>query len=317
MTGPSSVSLAVPTRNGARTLERCLESATSQGDDVAVYLFDNASTDASRDIASRYIPGGRIRGTAVNMGAVNNFRRAFDETDGEYFLWLADDDWLGPGFVSGALPVLEADEKATAALPTVTMVDLEGAVLDVQEPNEALTSESTLRRLLGFLDQARWSETYALYRRDRLAAAMPMADCYGGDVVLTWRVLLRGYFCTSPQSVLYYAVDPAKTPAELAETTAAPGRPQQLQWAKARLWRRLWSETGSADVPPAVRRSARAALLLVLPRRTARGHLAEDVREQITRVLPRPGPRRFAQRAVTFLLLPGSFVRAIRNRIRR
>jgi hypothetical protein len=129
--------------------------------------------------------------------------------------------------------------------------------------------------------------------------------------------LPKGSVSTSPESVLYYAVDPAKTPAELAESTAAPGRPQQLRWAKVRLWRRLWAEAGSDDVPRHIRRSARAALLLVLPRRTARGHLAEDLRGWLTSVLRHPAALRNAQRSVTYLLLPRLLLRALRRRIRR
>jgi hypothetical protein len=146
---------------------------------------------------------------------------------------------------------------------------------------------------------------------------MPMADCYGGDVVLTWRLLLHGRFCTAPCSVLYYTVDVDKTPAVLAETTAAPQRPQQLDWAKVRLWRRLWSETRRDDVPRHAARAGRTALILVLVRRTARGHLLEDLHHLIHHSVPNPRLRLGAQRLVAAVLLPGLAVRAVRGRLGR
>lgn len=43
-----------------------------------------------------------------NIGAEANFRAVLAFATGEYFLWLADDDWLEPNYVSACVAFLEA-----------------------------------------------------------------------------------------------------------------------------------------------------------------------------------------------------------------
>ena len=45
-----------------------------------------------------------------NLGHAGNYQVVLEAAEGEYFMWLADDDWLDPGYVARCLAVL-AEER--------------------------------------------------------------------------------------------------------------------------------------------------------------------------------------------------------------
>lgn len=68
-----SLSVVVPTRNAARTLDRCLASVRAQrGAEVELIVVDNGSTDATPDVARRHadrvITAGPERSAQRNLG---------------------------------------------------------------------------------------------------------------------------------------------------------------------------------------------------------------------------------------------------------
>jgi glycosyltransferase involved in cell wall biosynthesis len=122
-----TVSVAVPVYNGERYLAEALNSVTRQSmppDETLV--FDNCSTDRSREIAVGIVTEHAVRTATENLGAVMNFNRAVRECSGEYFAWLAADDRLNPLFVERTVAALEAAPQAPACLPAIQFIDPEG-----------------------------------------------------------------------------------------------------------------------------------------------------------------------------------------------
>lgn len=96
------VSVVVPTRNSARTLERCLRSIREQAAvEIELLVVDNDSHDATVAIARRYadtlLRAGPERSAQRNAGA----RAAC----GEYLLFVDSDMLLEPGVVGDCLRV--------------------------------------------------------------------------------------------------------------------------------------------------------------------------------------------------------------------
>lgn len=56
---------------------------------------------ATRDTRIKYYRN------ASNIGAAANFEAALRHADAEYFMWLADDDWIDPNYVDRCLKYLE------------------------------------------------------------------------------------------------------------------------------------------------------------------------------------------------------------------
>lgn len=113
------VSICVTTFNRSAGLRHAVESVLSQDhEDLEVIICDNASTDDTAETAAvlcrkdsrvRYI---RHR---ENIGAVRNFMSGLPHCGGEYFMWLADDDWLGEGYLSTCARFLDQHPEHVGA----------------------------------------------------------------------------------------------------------------------------------------------------------------------------------------------------------
>jgi glycosyltransferase involved in cell wall biosynthesis len=105
-----TVSVCVPTYNGAAFLEETLESVLGQTyEDFELVVVDDASTDATLDIA-RSLADERIR-VVVNderIGASANFARAVSLARGTYVKLLCQDDTLYPECLGRQVAAMEA-----------------------------------------------------------------------------------------------------------------------------------------------------------------------------------------------------------------
>ena len=106
------LTIGVPIHNGEATLDRCLGSITAYAPEgVEVLMSDNASTDRTEAICREYAstnPAFRYVRQARNIGSMANFKFLLGEARTPYFMWLADDDWLGDEFVDRALAFMES-----------------------------------------------------------------------------------------------------------------------------------------------------------------------------------------------------------------
>ncbi len=116
-TGGSLVSVIVPTRNSARTLEACLESIRSQiHRPIELVVIDNGSTDETFQIASRLADivesFGPERSAQRNRGA----RLA----RGDYVLFIDSDMTLTPEVVTGCLDAVRLSGAPAAIIPELS-----------------------------------------------------------------------------------------------------------------------------------------------------------------------------------------------------
>jgi glycosyltransferase involved in cell wall biosynthesis len=102
-----SVSICIPTYNGALYLAECIESALAQSfADIEILLVDDSSTDDSLAIAHNYaLRDKRIRvfQNDVNLGLVANWNRSVTLAEGEWIKFLHQDDRLEPNCVERML----------------------------------------------------------------------------------------------------------------------------------------------------------------------------------------------------------------------
>ncbi|MDH3318983.1 MAG: glycosyltransferase [Betaproteobacteria bacterium] len=108
-----AVSVIVGVRNGAATLQRCIDSIVAQ--DFAAretIVFDGASTDATREIAERNLRGGRIDFVVSepDRGVYDAWNKAVRRSRGRWISFLGCDDHFHD---TGSLRALvEAGEAA-------------------------------------------------------------------------------------------------------------------------------------------------------------------------------------------------------------
>ncbi len=108
MTPPVSVGL--PVYNGERYLRKALDSLLQQDfTDFELVISDNDSTDGTSDICKAYADQDRrIRyyRNQSNIGAGPNYRRVFELSHGNAFMWHAHDNIFKPGFLRHCVDAL-------------------------------------------------------------------------------------------------------------------------------------------------------------------------------------------------------------------
>lgn len=121
------VSVIVLNYNGARWLERCLESLRAQTifDQIEIILADNVSSDGSERLGKQIVeswPRGVFIQHNQNLGYCEGNNRAAEGTHGEYLLFLNNDTWLEPSCLEQLLAEVRRT-GAGAAAPLILNYD--------------------------------------------------------------------------------------------------------------------------------------------------------------------------------------------------
>ncbi|MGD9508107.1 MAG: glycosyltransferase family 2 protein [Geminicoccaceae bacterium] len=202
------MSIGLPVYNGEDFLEDAIRSTLAQTfDGFELVICDNASSDRTGTIARDLSAGdARIRylRNERNLGASGNFARAFHETRGELFKWLAHDDRLAPGYLAATVAALDAAPDAILCNTAVDYIDDRG---------EAFASYTSV---LGAAGGARPSERFAtmvlrshscvdmfgLTRRSALRDSLLISSFHGADRALLAQLALRGRLLQLPDRLV-------------------------------------------------------------------------------------------------------------------
>lgn len=106
--GSPILSVCIPTRNGAEWIAETIASATSQDADLEVVVSDDASSDATVEIAASAGDARvRVERSASRLGMAENWNRAIALSGGSYVKVLMQDDALLPGALAIQQSLLE------------------------------------------------------------------------------------------------------------------------------------------------------------------------------------------------------------------
>ena len=129
MTRPK-LSICIPTYNRAPLLRSLLQQLVQDLDRLPfateVVVADNASEDETQTVLEEFAPLLPLRHMRheTNIGAVANVQHVTRMAEGDYALYLADDDRLVPSGVVAAIDLLEEHPQAAALYAPWSMVDL-------------------------------------------------------------------------------------------------------------------------------------------------------------------------------------------------
>jgi hypothetical protein len=192
------VSIGIPTYNRAGSVERAIRSALSQSHAaIEIVVSDDASSDETEAVCRALVAqDARVRYERLprNVGHAANFRRVFERSSGAYFMWLSDDDWLEPEYVSRCLDTLRGD-------PACSLVAGRGRyfredAFAVQERAMNLTHRNPAMRVLAYFWQVDVNGAlYGVVDRQRLAQ-LPFRELFGGDWVLVGALAAAGHVRT-------------------------------------------------------------------------------------------------------------------------
>lgn len=125
------VSIGVPSYNRPKTLERTLTSLVNQTyPNLEIVISDDCSTNPEVEkVIQKFQGDPRViyYHHAVNKGAIGNFNFILGKLSGEYFMRIADDDWLDLNYVEACLTFLLANPDYSSAYGLARVYDTDGS----------------------------------------------------------------------------------------------------------------------------------------------------------------------------------------------
>lgn len=217
------VSIGLPVYNGARYLRSALDSLLAQDyKDFEIIISDNASDDETENICRDYAArDARIRYSRVeqNMGPVWNAVRTYESARGEYFLLAAHDDLRHPQYLSRCVAELERNPRALFCCTEVNFVDADGNdVTDVLPVRTLRPTGPTPRiRLRALARSTFWLDLYSLLRTPVLKETIFGQERWGGDLLITSALCLRGEVAVVPERLFSYRCFLDKSAEDIAQ----------------------------------------------------------------------------------------------------
>ena len=226
------VSVGVPVYNGAAYLDGALRALRSQTlTDLEIIVSDNASTDASPDIAHAHASEDArvyVHLEPENRGAAWNFNNTFALATGRYFTWAAHDDVCLPAYLERCVELLERDPEVvwcharmTDVAPGQTSVDpaaidsgdflsyVDGTPMQRVEravapghPKASRASASPVDRFAAVLYETvadgNW-DVFGVARREVMARTGLQRPVYGADKAYVAELALHGRYAEVPE----------------------------------------------------------------------------------------------------------------------
>jgi glycosyltransferase involved in cell wall biosynthesis len=193
------LTVLLPTYNRAASLPRAIDSVLAQTrGDFELLISDNASTDDTKDVCTRYAElDRRVRHfrQPVNRGPIPNFNWLLEQARSEFLLLLADDDWLDADYVERCVEAIEAD--ASLSIVTGATRYYEGDAPPDLVLNTQLTERSGSRRVLRYLRNS-WSSAafYGVLRTSATREALPIPNVMGADWLFVAALSFKGRVLT-------------------------------------------------------------------------------------------------------------------------
>jgi hypothetical protein len=252
------VTIGIPTYNRPAGLERALRSA--RGQDAArleILVSDNASEDPEVERVGRAaaVQDERIRYVRqpVNRGHAANFQWLLEHGHGDLFMWLADDDWIDPAYVSRCREELLAD-PGTALVCGHARYYVDGRHVLDERVIELASSDPSARVVRYFARVSLNGPMSGIARRaDLLRTGFP--PTLAGDWLLVGALATRGRVRTLPDVHVHRSMTGMGTdPEALARDLRA------AETGHARVAAQMWREAiGGRLAPPGAGPARRAA----------------------------------------------------------
>lgn len=102
------VTIAIPTFNRAALLKGCIQAALAQSyDKIEVLVSDNASLDDTGKVLAEFSDKRvRVLRQETNIGLIPNWNACLAAAQGEYIIFVSDDDRISPWFVERCVRVI-------------------------------------------------------------------------------------------------------------------------------------------------------------------------------------------------------------------
>jgi glycosyltransferase involved in cell wall biosynthesis len=270
------VSIGLPVRNGAERMVSVVESVLAQDhQDLQLVITDNASTDGTEDYCRELArTDSRVvyHRHPTNVGLLNNFVHAMRISTGTYFRWVGDDDSLEPDCVSRSLKAFGEDERLVLVTTEVAYTGPDGVPQTSVYTGTALGSDDPVVRFTEMLRMLNESHLlidplYGTFRRAAIAS-IPRRNMLREDEVFAAKLALAGPWAHVSEVLAHRNWKHERLPV-IARRLQVPAWQAHAANTLQCLEILRWVNDG-AELGPAQRREARAAVLRMYLRREER-----------------------------------------------
>jgi glycosyltransferase involved in cell wall biosynthesis len=196
------LTVGIPLFNEQRYLARTIESVLSQTfEDYTLIITDNASTDASYDIACSYAAtDSRIRVIrhSRNVGALDNFRSSLTLAESSYFVWVGAHDIVEKQYFTAAIRALTANERVVMAYPESVLIDADDNVLRKITADVDTVGMPVRRRTLKVLRNSGWNAEIHGVFATAVLRRVPFLPVVAADSLMLFVAALQGDFVQLP-----------------------------------------------------------------------------------------------------------------------
>ncbi len=165
------VSIGIPTYNRSALLKRAVTTIQGQNyKNIEIIISDNSSPDDTKEVGQKLAAeDSRIQYFEQDAGLnfIYNFDFVLKQSTGKYFMWLADDDWLGENIISRYVNFFEKNEDYSVISGQIINLKEEEVVL--VEPDYTFEQNSPSKRVLeSFRSMHYCGMYYGLMRREMI-----------------------------------------------------------------------------------------------------------------------------------------------------
>jgi glycosyltransferase involved in cell wall biosynthesis len=201
----SVVSVIVPTRNRASSLEKLLASLDAQTyPDFEVVVVDDGSTDSTPDVAQRFARVRYVRGNAA--GAVDARCLGVKTATGSVLAFTDDDCVADPGWLAAGVQAIDsgADVAQGLTIPQREVLPLERTVQHDAADGLYPTCNVFYRRVA--FERVGGFDTFAGERLGFRGSPRARAMGFGEDSLLGWSVARAGRAAAVPGAIVRHEV---------------------------------------------------------------------------------------------------------------
>lgn len=182
-----SVSVSIVTYNSAAEIEAVLDSLLRNtiGVDLKVFVVDNASTDNTRELVSRY-DGVTLIALSDNVGFGAGHNHAIECASSDYHVILNPDITFDTDVLTALADYLDNDENAVLATPLILNTDGTPQAVPRVLPKPRYMFAGQLERFGGVF--VRWRDEYTR-RKETFEAPTPITFCTGCFMMVRTEVL--------------------------------------------------------------------------------------------------------------------------------
>lgn len=195
------ISIVIPVHNEGNSIQECLDSAINDELNKEIFVSNNCSTDSTHDVLNKYAQKITVRNLSKLQGPTEHFistgRWALENSDANFFCFLAGDDFVDSHLLSGSVDVLIDHPESSMVFPNVRWLSADKTIRLIKSPN--FNSRFSLYRQLKAYSLPNTREVagqfYGLFRRsdfeDLLNTMQRVGERFGSDYITIVLMLKR------------------------------------------------------------------------------------------------------------------------------